>query len=75
MKNIEEFSGESSREWTSRQKKDKTERAIGLGGRTTEEIVKWNQMTSLRFQTGGRHQTFPASLRGDHFGTAVIINK
>ena len=31
MKNIEEFSGESSREWTSRQKKDKTERVTGLG--------------------------------------------
>ena len=24
----------------------------------------WNQMTDLRFQTGGRHQTPPASLRG-----------
>ena len=32
MKNIEEFSGKSSEEWTSRQKKkDKTERVIGLG--------------------------------------------
>ena len=24
---------------------------IGLGRRTTEEIVKWNQMTALRFQS------------------------
>ena len=32
--------------------KDKTERVIGLGRRTREEIVKWNQMTALRFQTG-----------------------
>ena len=68
-KNIEEFSGKSSREWTSRQKKkeDKTERVIGLGRRTREEIVKWNQMTALRFQKGGgwgRHQTSPISLRG-----------
>ena len=46
------------------EKKDKTERVIRLGRRTREGIVKWNQMTALRFQTGGRHQTFPASLRG-----------
>ena len=43
---------------------DKTERATGLGRRTREEIAKWNQMTALTFQTGGRHQTSPASLRG-----------
>ena len=29
-----------------------------------EEIEKGNEMTTLRFQTGGRHQTYPASLRG-----------
>ena len=57
---MEEFSGKSSGEWTSRQKKkDKTERVIGLGRRTREETVKWNQTTTLRFQTGGRHQTSP----------------
>ena len=44
---------------------DKTERVTGLGRRTREEIAKWNQMTALRFQTGGRHQTSPASLRGE----------
>ena len=43
---------------------EKTERVTGLGRRTREEIAKWNQMTALRFQTGGRHQTSPASLRG-----------
>ena len=32
--------------------KDKTERGTGLGGRTREEIAKWNQMTALKFQTG-----------------------
>ena len=32
--------------------------------RAREEIAKWNQMTALRFQTGGRHQTSPASLWG-----------
>ena len=43
---------------------DKTERVTGLGRRTREAKAKWNQMTALRFQTGGRHQTSPASLRG-----------
>ena len=68
MKNIEEFSGEKSQEngLTGRKKKDKTERVTGLGRQTREEIglVKWNQMTDLRFQAGGRHQISPASLRG-----------
>ena len=36
MKNIEEFSGKSLGEWTSRQKKDKTERITGIGRRTRE---------------------------------------
>ena len=43
--------------------KDMTERVTGLGRRTREEIAKWNKMTALRFQTGRRHQTSPASLR------------
>ena len=45
---------------------DKTERVTGLGRRTREEIAKWNQVTALRFQTGGRHQMSPAYLRGDY---------
>ena len=45
-------------------KKDQTERVIGLDRRTRQETVKWNQMTALRFQTGGRHQTSPDSLGG-----------
>ena len=63
-KNIEEFSRKSLEERASRQKT--IERVTGLGRRTREEIAKWNQMTALRFQTGGggRHQTAPASLRG-----------
>ena len=44
--------------------KDKTERVTGPGRRIIEEIAKWNQMTALRFQTGGRHQTSPVSLGG-----------
>ena len=44
--------------------KDQIEKVTVLGRRTREEIAKWNQMTALRFQTGGRHQTSPASLRG-----------
>ena len=46
------------------EKKDKKESVTRLGRRTTEEIVKWNQMTALRFQTGGRRQTFLASPHG-----------
>ena len=50
-KNIEELYGESSEEWTSRQKK--TERVTGLGRRTRAEIAKWNQMTALSSGHGG----------------------
>ena len=39
--------------------KDKTERGTGLGGRTREEIAKWNQMTALRFQTAGETSDIP----------------
>ena len=35
------------------EKKENTGRVTGLGRRTREEIVKWNQMTPLRFQKGG----------------------
>ena len=54
--------------------KDKTERVTGLGRRTREEIAKWNQMTALRFQTGGRHQTSLASLRGNHCGNCGNVS-
>ena len=64
MKNIEEFSKKKFRRKGQQAENDKTERVNGLGRRTREEIAKWNQMTALRFQTGGRHQTSPASLRG-----------
>ena len=74
-KNIEEFSGKSSEERTSRQKKDQIERVTGLGRRTREAIAKWNQMTALRFQTGGRHQTSPASLRRPTSGTGMTSRK
>ena len=33
--------------------RDTTERVTRLGRRTREEIVKWDRMTALRFQTGG----------------------
>ena len=64
MKNIEEFSGKKFRRKGQQAENDKTERVTGLGRRPREEIAKWNQMTALRFQTGGRHQTSPASLQG-----------
>ena len=57
--------------------KDKTERVRGLGRRTREEIVKRNQMTALRFQTGGRYQTSLASLRGSqkHKRSSMIVDR
>ena len=56
--------GERKKERKKR-KEEKTERASGVGRRTREEIVNWNQMTARRFQTGRRHQISTASLRGD----------
>ena len=60
-KNIEELFGEKIVRVGNEQKKGKVETATGLGRgrrrRRREEIVKWNQMTPLRFQTVRRHQT------------------
>ena len=67
-KNIEEFFWKKFRRKGQQAENDKTERLTGLGKRTRKEIAKWNQMTALRFQTGGRHQTSPASLRGADIG-------
>ena len=42
-------------------KKDETGRVTGLGRRTREEIAKRrNQMTALRFQTGGETSDIPS---------------
>ena len=35
-----------------------------VGQRTREEIVTWNQMTALKFQTEVKRKTTPASLWG-----------
>ena len=51
-KNTEEFSGEKSQANGPAGRK-KTERLTGLGRRTREEIVKWNQMTALQPPSGG----------------------
>ena len=40
-----------------KRKNDKTDRARGLGKKTRQETEKGNQMTALRFQTGGEPQT------------------
>ena len=63
-KNIGRIFGKKFRRQDQQAEKDQIERVTGLGRRTRQEIAKWNQMTALRFQTGGRrHQTSPASLR------------
>ena len=38
---------------------------MGLGRRTKEAIVKWNQMTALRFQTQGETSDIPGLPSGD----------
>ena len=35
-----------------KERENREERAMGVGRRTREEIVTWNQKTALRFQTG-----------------------
>ena len=52
-KNTEEFSRKSLEKKGPAGRKNKTERVIRLGRRTREAIVKWSQMTALRFQTRG----------------------
>ena len=55
------------------EEKRKDRKSNVLGKRTTtEEIVKWNQMTALRFQTRGRHQTAPVSL-GAFIGVSFFM--
>ena len=46
-KNIEEISGKKFRRMSQQAEKDQTERVTGLGRRTREETVKWNQTTVL----------------------------
>ena len=50
--------------------KNKAERVLGLIRRTREEIVKWNQMTALRFQTGGETSDIPGLPSG---GVVVVV--
>ena len=60
-----------SPEWASRQKKKKkgggggkgkTERAMGIGRRTREKTVKWNQMTALRFYNNNNNKYISRAL-------------
>ena len=46
-----------------KQKREKTEGATPAGRIMREQIEKWNQMITLRFQTGARHQKCLAPLR------------
>ena len=64
QKILKNFLGKVQENGPAGRRKDKTERITGLPRKTREEIVKWNQMTALRFQTGARHQTSSVSLRG-----------
>ena len=57
---LEKKSGEWTISWKMTRQKEQEDSA-----------EKTNQMTALRFQTGGRHQTSPASLRGESRGRGV----
>ena len=50
-------------------------RIRGLGRKIREEIGKRNQMTALRFQTGKRLQTSPASHQGGKSSGSPTFNK
>ena len=62
MKNAVVFSGGKSEENgpVGRGEKKDTGRARRESRRTREEIVKWNQMTALRFQTGEETSDIPS---------------
>ena len=62
MKNIEEFSGRSSGEWASRQKKDKTERVTGLARKNKTGDSKVESNDSPEMPDRGRdirHSQYP----------------
>ena len=63
--------GRKKKKKEKKKERDETERVTGLGRRTRQDIAKWNQMKTQRFQTGRdiRHPrpTF-GELRGDNFG-------
>ena len=48
-----------------KQEREKTEATTGLGRITAERTEEWNQMTALRFQTGGK---MPGPLRATVVG-------
>ena len=55
------------------QKNNNTGNTKELNRKKRKEIGKWNQMTALRFQTGKRHQTSPASPQGTNVRKSVKI--
>lgn len=66
MKNIGEFSGEK---WQNsrppvEKKKEKKTKSKRTRQKNKRVETKENQMTAMRFQTGGSHQTSPAPLWG-----------
>ena len=63
-----EFSGNKVRRMTKQKGKRTRQKKLG------KEIGNGNQMTALRFQTGGRHQISPASLRGRYNDTVMTHN-
>ena len=61
-KYLKVFWKKKSGEWTISRKMTRQKEQEDQAEKTREDIGKGNQMTALRFQTGGRYQTSPASL-------------
>ena len=70
-----EVYGKRSQENGSKAEMDKTEREKGLGRRTIERgyIEKWDQTDSPEIPDTGRHQKFPASLRGVTVDRLILV--
>ena len=49
LKILKNFWDKSQENGPAGRKKDKTERVTGFGRRARKQMVKWNQMTALRF--------------------------
>ena len=67
------FLGKVQQNGPAGRKKDKTERVTGLSRRTRKEIVKWNQMTALGFQTGGGDIRHPRPPLGGNMHSFYVV--
>ena len=76
MKNIEEFSGEKKVQKNGPAGRKRYDRkGNGTRQKNKRGDRKWNQMTALWFQTGGRHQTSPASVTRERISRILELRE